>query len=155
MAQNNSANAYANKFFNTDFLKSFAPANNLFPFDFGAILETQRKNLQAVTEAQQLVVENFQAIAQRQSQILSQIVEDNTSIAQQIMTEGTPEEKVSRQAELVRTAYERSVSNLTELADLVSKSNRESGEIISKRVTASLTEFKSTIEKSTKEKEAA
>lgn len=149
MAQQSSsgANAYTNKFFNTDFLKGLMPANALFPFDFGAVLETQRKNMEALTEAQQIAVENLQAIAQRQTELLTQIVQDNTSLAQQIMAEGTPEEKVSRQTDLVRKSYERSVSGLTELSELVVKSNRETGEVISKRVTASLTELKSGLEK--------
>ena len=145
MAQNNtSAQAlFTNKFFDFNSMKNFAPAAGLFPFDFGNVLETMRKNMQAMTEAQQIAIENIQAIAQRQAEIMTQMVEDNTSLAQQIMTEGTPEEKISRQADLARKSYERSMSNLTELSDMVVKSNREAGEIISKRVTASLTEFKS------------
>lgn len=147
MAQNASSNAYVNKLLNGELWKGMMPSNAMFPFDISAMLETQRRNLQALTEAQQIAFENLQAIAQRQSQILSQLVEDNTTIAQQIMGEGTPEEKVTRQADLVRDAYERSVSSMTDLADLVSKSSRETGEVINKRVTASLTEFKSTMEK--------
>lgn len=158
MAQNTSSggNAYTNKFFNTDFMKGLMPANALFPFDLGAVMDIQRKNLEAFTEAQQIAVENLQAIAQCQTELLTQLVQDNTSLAQQIMTEGTPEEKVSRQADMVRKSYERSVSGLTELSDLVVKSNRETGEIISKRVTATLIEFKSGLEKApTKTKAAA
>lgn len=138
---------YTNKFFSTDFMKGLMPANSLFPVDFSALMEIQRKNLQAVSEIQQAAVESIQAIAQRQAALLSQIAEDNTTIAQQIMAEGTPEEKVARQADLVRKAYENSLSNINDLSDLVSKSGRDATEIISRRVTASLTEFKSTVEK--------
>lgn len=149
-----STSSGAGKFFNAEFFKSFTPANTLFPVDFTSLFDLQRKNMQAVVEANKIVVENIQAIAQRQTQILTQIVEDQTSLAQQIMTEGTPEEKVTRQADLARNAYERSVSNFNELTELVGKSNREAGEVISKRVTASLSEFKDSIEKA-KEKAAA
>ena len=149
-----STSSGAGKFFNAEFFKSLTPANTLFPVDFTSLFDLQRKNMQAVAEANKIVVENIQAIAQRQTQILTQIVEDHTSLAQQIMTEGTPEEKVTRQADLARDAYERSVSNFNELTELVSKSNREAGEVISMRVTASLSEFKDSIEKA-KEKAAA
>lgn len=150
MMTNNTSSAYTNQFFNSDFLKNFTPANTLFPFDLGAVLESQRKNIEALNEAQQIAVQNLQVIAKHQSELLTQIVEDNTQLARQILTEGTPEEKVSRQADLVRQSYERSLSGLTELSDLVVKSNRETGEVISKRVTASLTEFKSGLEDSAK-----
>lgn len=154
MAQDKTANAYTNKFFNADFFKGMTPANGLFSFDFGSVMETQRKNIEAITEANKVFTENLQLAAKLQAKIMTQMIEDNTTIAQQIMADGTPEEKVSRQADIVRNAYERSVSEISELADLVSKSNRESGEIINKRVTASLSEFKKTIDK-TKEKQAA
>lgn len=139
---------YTNTFFNPDFIKGMMPASNgLFPFDFSALMETQRKNMQTMSELQQIAVGNLQSIAQRQSEIISQMVESNTNMAQQIMTEGTPEEKIALQADMVRTAYENSVTGLTELSDLVAKSGKETGDIISKRVTASLTEFKSSVEK--------
>lgn len=157
MAQHTSsnANAYAN-FFNPDLIKSFIPANTLFPFDLGALLETQRKNIEAFTEAQQVAVSNLQTIAQRQAELLTQIVEDNRALSQGILSEGTPEEKVSRQADAVRKSYERSVSSLTELSELVVKSNREAGEIITTRVTASLSELQSGLDKKqTKAKTAA
>lgn len=144
------AQAYTNQFFNSDFLKGFSPVGGMFPFDMGAVMETHRKNIEAVAEAQQIALQNLQSIAQRQSEIMAQIVADNTTLVRQILAEGTPEEKVSRQADMVKKSYERSVTNLTELSEMVSKSNREAGEIISKRVTSSLTEFKAGLEDSTK-----
>lgn len=149
-----STSSGAGKFFNAEFFKSFVPANTLFPVDLSAFLELPRKNIEAAIEVQQIMVENMQTLAKRQAQMLTQIVEDNTTVAQQIMAEGTPEEKFSRQADIARSAYERSVSGFNELTELVSKSNREAGEVISKRVTASLTEFKDSVEK-TREKTAA
>jgi phasin family protein len=140
------ANAYTNQFFNSDFLKGFTPVNGMFPFDMGAVMETHRKNIEALTEAQQIAMQNLQSIAQFQSEMMTQIVADNTTLARQILTEGTPEEKVSRQADMVKQSYERSVSTMTELSEMVTKSNREAGEIISKRVTSSLTEFKAGLE---------
>ena len=152
MANNTSsnANAYANQFFNTDFVKGLLPANMLFPFNLEAVLETQRKNLEAFSEAQQVAIAHLQTIAQRQTDMLTQMVADNTEIAQQILGEGTPEEKMSRQADAVRQSYERSVTKLTEMTELVTRSNREAGEIINKRVAATLTELKSGLGKTAK-----
>lgn len=144
------ANAYTNQFFNSDFLKGLTPAAGMFPFDMGAMMETHRKNIEAIAEAQQIAMQNMQSIAQFQSEMMTQIVADNTTLARQILTEGTPEEKVSRQADMVKKSYERSVTGLTELSEMVAKSNREAGDVISKRVTSSLTEFKAGLEYTTK-----
>lgn len=151
MANNTSnANAYTNKFFNADFMKDMMPSNMLFPFDLDVIMETQRKNLEALSEAHQVTITHLQTIAQRQAAMMAQMVADNTEIAKQILAEGTPEEKMSRQADTVRQSYERSVSNLSEMTDLVARSGRETSEIINKRVTATLDELKSGLEKTPK-----
>ena len=121
-----------------------------FPFDFNALLETQRKNVQALTEAQQLALESLQTVAQRQAEILSRFVEDNSVLVQEIMTEGKPEDKVARQADLLRDNYEKSIASWNELADLVRVSNQEAAGIINKRVSASLKELKTALEKSAK-----
>jgi len=143
-----------NGLFNTDFLKGMMPSTSMMPFDFGAIMETGRKNMQAMTEMQQRSMEGWQALAKRQAEIMSRIVQDNTSLAQQMMTEGTPEEKIARQADLVLTAYETSMTGITELSEMVAETSRETGEIINKRVTGSLTEFKKSFDKDSKSKAA-
>lgn len=153
MAQNN--NPFAEFFSNNDFAKTFEQYQNL-PFDINSMLDTQRKNIQALTEAQHLAVENLQAIVQRQTEILSQLVEDNSNIAKEFMGEGTPEEKISKNADLLKKVYERTVKNMEELSDIISKSNSEASDIINKRVSASINELKNSLEKpSAKQKKAA
>lgn len=144
---NNKAN---DGFFTGDFTKVFAtiPAN--VPFDMQSFFEVQRKNFQAFTEAQQLAIEGLQAVAQRQTEIISQMVEDNSRLAKEMMAEGTPEDKVSRQTDIVKKSYEKSVGDAKEIADLVSKSSQQASEIINKRVYASLNELKAAIEKNKK-----
>ena len=116
-------------------------------FDVKALLEIQRKNIEAVSEANKLAFEGFQAAGQRQAAILSQIVEDTSSIVKEITAEKTPEEKMTRQAELVKNAYEKSVTNWRELTDIIGESSKEASDIINRRVTSSLTELKSTLDK--------
>lgn len=135
----------------SNFFESFKIA----PFDIQSLMETQRKNIQAITEAQQIAIENFQAITQRQTEMLSQIVEENSKIATQIMGEGTPEEKIAKQADLFKGLYERSVKNINDLAEMVSNGNQEASKIINKRVSASITEIKSSLIEKQQQKRAA
>lgn len=133
--------------FKSDFTKSF-PGFQSFPFDMKSVMELQRKNAQAVIAAQQVAMESLQAIAQRQSEIMSQIVEDNSSIAKEILSEGTPEQKIAKQADLVKKSHEKTVTNMRELADMIGKSTTEASDIINKRISASLSEVKTAMEKS-------
>jgi phasin family protein len=147
-------NPFADFFSQNDFAKLFENYQSA-PFDLKALLETQRKNVQAISEANQIAMGNLQTIAQRQTEILSQIVEDNSSLAKELMTEGTPEEKIAKNAKLFKNIYERTVGNMQELSEMINKSNQEASKIINKRVTATMNEIQSSLEKTPSKKEAA
>lgn len=135
------------KFFDPNLAKSLSGFNG-FPFDVQTFVESQQKNFQAFTEAQQTALQGIQAAAQRQNELLSQIVEDQSKLAREIMSEGTPEQKVAKQTDLIKKNYESSISNMKEISELLNKSNQQATDIINKRVTASLTEIKTALEKS-------
>jgi phasin family protein len=117
-------------------------------FDMQAIMDAQRKNIEALTAANQTAVQGMQAVAQRQAEILSQAMNEVSSIAQQLAgSASNPQEMTTKQAELARKAFEQALSNMRELAEMVSKSNTEAFAIINKRVTESLQELKSLVAK--------
>jgi len=142
-------NPFAEFFTANDFSKFFENAQSM-PFDLQGFMETQRKNMQALSNAQQIAIENLQTIAQRQSAIISEMVEDNAQITKELMSEGTPEEKISKNADLFKTLYERSVKNMNDIAEMMNKSNQEASDIINKRVKATMNEVKAAIDKSQK-----
>lgn len=120
------------------------------PFDMKSALEAGRKSFQALTEAQQIEMESLQTALQRGAEIFSQVMQDQSEIAKELMHEGTPEEKIARGADLIRKSYERTVCGIREVGDIVSKSSREAGDILNRRVSASLSEIQSSAEESAK-----
>ncbi len=116
------------------------------PFGMKEVMESIRKSIQACTEAQQVAAQSLQAIRQRQTEIMSQMVQDSSAVAKQVMDEGTPEEKIARSAELIRDAYEKTVNNYREVGDIASKSAREAMDILNERITNAFDEIKSTAE---------
>ena len=146
--------AFESFFAQNDFAKAFENYQSL-PFDWSILLETQRKNIQALTDAQQKTYEALQTIMQRQGEVLSNLVEQNGKLAQDIMGEGTPEEKLAKNADAFQKVYEDSVQNLKGLSDMIQQSNDEASQIINSRVSASVSEIKSAIQTSQKQKKAA
>ncbi len=117
-------------------------------FDMEAAVAAQRKNIEALTAANQAAVQGMQAVAQRQAEILSQAMSEVSAVAQQLSSAGSnPQELTAKQAELARKAFEQALANARELAEMVSKSNTEAFAIINKRVTESLQELKSLVAK--------
>lgn len=129
---------------NLNNLNNMNPASNMQMAGFKDIMESARKSVQAFAEAQQIAVESMQTVMQRQREIISKAMQDNSAILQEIVNEGTPEEKVARGAELIREAYEDAISGMQEVGDICTKSGREACDVIARRITTYLDEVKST-----------
>lgn len=115
--------------------------------DVEAVVSSQRRNLEALTAANQLAIEGMQAVAKRQTEILRQMMEEASQAVRDVMAAGSPEDKAARQTELVKDAFKRAIGNMRELAEMVSKSQGEAFEVINKRVTDSLDEIKGAVAK--------
>lgn len=133
-------------FLNSDFSKGFGSMG----FDMQSLMELQRKNMQAFTEAQQLTMVGMQAVAQKQTEFFSQLMEDNSKLAKEMMGSATTEEKVACQANMVKKSYEKSMMNAQKIAEMVGNSNQQASEIIGKRISTSLDEMKASMDKAKK-----
>lgn len=110
--------------------------------DVNEIIASQQKNLEALTAANQAAIAGIQAVATRQAEIMQQTFSATSSAAEELVKSGTPQEAASKQADLVKSTFEKALSDMTEIAELVSKSNVEAGAVINKRVTENLEEVK-------------
>jgi phasin family protein len=127
-----------------------APSAN--PFDFKAILETQRKNMQALTEANQCAMNSWQALTRRQAEMVSEFVQDNSGRARDAIAESGAQEKLTKQAEMLKAACEQSIENTRELAEIVRKSSNEISEIVNGRLFAGMGEARNAAVAATKKK---
>ncbi len=118
--------------------------------DATAILESQKRNMEAIVQANRLSFEGTQALMHRQGEIIRQAVEEASRAVQSFSAAGTPDEVLSKQAELVKDSFERTLSNVRELAEMGAKSNQEAVEVLNKRVSDSLEELKSQIKATAK-----
>lgn len=145
--QDNTQNPFG---FQQDFSSFFSAFPATLPGSAKSLMETQRRNIQAISEAQKNAMQSWQNLTQRQVRMVSQFVQDNAGLAQEIMKEGTPEEKVARQAEIFKRAYEVGMAQTQELASLIAQSNKETAEIINRRFSASINEIRDTLQTNNK-----
>jgi phasin family protein len=110
--------------------------------DMEKVVAVQRKNVEALTSANQTAMEGIQAIAKRQSEILRSMIEESNSALKTMMEQGSPEEKMAKQADLLKASFEKTLTHMRELSEMVAKSNREAFDVINSRVTESLDEIK-------------
>ncbi len=131
-----------NPFFDIDFTK-IAADYKIPGLDVEALVGAQRRNIEAITAANQLAFEGLQAVGRRQAEILRQTLEETAAVLRDAVAQGTPEEKLAKQTDLAKQAFEKALANMKELADLLAKSNQDAAAVISARVTASIDEVKS------------
>lgn len=120
--------------------------------DAQALVEYQKRNLAAVASANKVALEGAQAVIRRQAEIVRKSVEDASKAFSELNAAETPQEKLVKQAELTKQAYEAALANLQELADIASKSNGEAASLLSARVSESFGEFTSEVKKTAKKK---
>jgi phasin family protein len=113
--------------------------------DFEAFLSAHRKNFEAVTAANQLALEGMQAVVRRQSELVRQSWEESTKAVSELMNGGAPEDKVSKQVDLMKGAFDKAIANVKEVTELLSKSNGAAADLLSARVRESIEEVKSAI----------
>jgi len=133
-------------FLETDLTKIFSEFR-IPGLDIESLVATQRRNIEAVTAANQLAVEGMQAVIRRQGEIIRQMVEESGSAMRDLMSAGAPEQKIAQQADLVKSAFEKALANLRELTEMVAKSNTEAADVLTKRIGDSLTELKSSLQR--------
>ncbi|VFM95123.1 MAG: phasin family protein [Candidatus Kentron sp. G] len=118
--------------------------------DSTAILESSRKNIEALVSANRQAVEGLQAVVNRQGEMLRETANEAASALKQLSSGDNPSEVMTKQMELIKPALERVLLNARELAEMIQQSNTETFEIVKKRFEESLSEFKSVVQQNQK-----
>jgi phasin family protein len=111
--------------------------------DLEAVAQSQRRNIEALTHANQLALESTQAWMRRNLELARQGMEDLQAMMSELTKpNGSMEDRIARQAEYSKKAVEKGLANFRDLADLVTKANSDAMNVLTKRVTESLEEVR-------------
>ena len=113
-----------------------------------ALISAQRKSIESLTSASQTAFEAFQSLSRRQAELARQNFEATTGVVQSILSAPTPEEKLAKQTEAAKATLDRSVSNLKEITDTITKNQYQTIELVSHAFTQSLEDFKNIVKPS-------
>ncbi len=116
--------------------------------DSSALLAAHRRNMEVLSNANRLALEGAQAVARRHMEIMQQTMTELSEHMRELSAPETPQAKAARQAELVKKSYERAVSNIRDLSDLIQRSNGEALTVLSERFKEAMDEVKGLLEKS-------
>ncbi len=110
--------------------------------DMEAVLTAHRRNLEALTEANRVALEGAQAVARRHMEIMQATMSGLTTTLKEISVTDTPTVRATKQADLLKQAYENAVMNTRELGDLIQRSNTEAMSKLNHRFSEAMSEMK-------------
>lgn len=110
-------------------------------FDMTSVIETQRKNIDALTAANQLAYEGMQALVKKQAEMFSERVQEIQAEVHKAST-GSPAEALSQRKEFVQQTFQKIFEDMRELAEMAQKSQTETLAAISQRAARDVKESK-------------
>jgi len=134
----------------SEFTRMFADMKMPAAPDMEALMAAHRRNLETLSAANRVALEGAQAIARRNMEIMQQTMTELTENMRNFATVETPSARAARQADLLKAAYERAVSNMQEIADLIQKSSGEALGLLNHRFSEAFDEVKALTAKTTK-----
>ncbi len=115
--------------------------------DVEALVAAQRKNIETLSTANKLALEGMQAVAKRNMEIMQQSLADMTEAMKAIASAEAPQAKAAKQAELLKSTYEKAMQNIRELQDMIQKMSGDTLGVLNRRVGEALDEVKTMMEK--------
>jgi phasin family protein len=126
--------------FDADFAKMFATLKLPLMPDMGALMAAQQRNIEALTQAYKVTLQGGQDVARRHMEIMQQTMVELGDTMQSLAGTETPQAKVTKQAEALKKAYERAVTNLKEMSETIQHANAEAVAVLNKRFAEAIEE---------------
>ena len=125
-----------------EFTKMFSEMKMPTLPDMEALMSAHRRNLETLSAANRVALEGAQAVARRNMEIMQQTMSELTESMRNFASVDSPGARATRQADLLKAAYERAVANMQEIGDLIQKSNGEALGLLNHRFTEAMEEVK-------------
>lgn len=114
-----------------------------------AIIAAQQRNIEALSAANRIALENAQAIARRQTEIMQQTLAELGEAVRSLADPGAAPSTPAHQAERMQQAFGRAVANMQELSGLIQRASGEAAGVLNERLAAATEEARALMAKST------
>ena len=123
-----------------EFSKMFQDAR-LPGVDPEAVMAAQKKNMDALVAANKAAASGYQELFSRQVSLLEEGVANMRDNLNAVTENAATAEGQKKNAEIAKTAFEKAIADLTELADSATKTHKDAFGIVQARVQESIEEL--------------
>jgi phasin family protein len=130
-----------------NFDASFFERFNVPGIDTQALMESQRKNIEALVNANRKAAEGYANMMRRQGEIMTETMQSIQEAAADLMKANAGQDLPKKQAELVEKTVGRAFKHMKELADMAVTANTDAFKIMRDRASESIEELRALTEK--------
>jgi phasin family protein len=112
------------------------------PVDVDAVVTAYLKNVEALSQANQLAAESMQALARRQTEVVQEAIDEASALVRSWTQPVAPEERLVNTVQAAKQAFERGFAHACELNELATKASTDLFGVIAKRVSESFDEVR-------------
>ena len=110
--------------------------------DFAALVDRERKNIEALTKANRIAFEGWQRLVRRQAEMLQETMKKVVADAGQ--------EDAKKRVDLAKEGFEKALANMRELAEITTQSQKEAFDVVSKRIEENMEGIRNPVNKAGK-----
>jgi phasin family protein len=133
--------------FDPEALGDLFSAAKLPGVDIDAALAAQQKNVEALIEANQVVIAGYQDLYKRQVALFEAAVVGTKDKLAEVQGQPLTAEQATKNVEALKATFEKTAADVQELAELAQKANTGAFEIVKARAEEAVAEFKTAAEK--------
>src|SRR6185503_11897132 len=135
-----------------NFDQNFFERFNVPGIDTQALMDSQRKNIDALINANRKAAEGYANMMRRQGEILTETMQAIQEATSDLMKANSGQDLPKKQAELVEKTVGRAFKHMRELAEMAVSANSDAFKIMRDRATESIEELRALTEKMTPQK---
>ena len=95
--------------------------------DFAALVDRERKNIEALAKANRIAFEGWQRLVRRQAEMLQETMK-------KVVADAGQEDAKKKRADLAKEGFEKALANMRELAEMTTRSQKEAFDVVRKRI---------------------
>ncbi len=133
--------------FDPEKLKELFGAAKLPGVDADAVLAAQQKNVDAMIEANKVVIAGYQDLYKRQIALFEAAIAQAKDKLTEAQGQPLTTEQAIQNVEAMKAAFEKAAADVKELAELTQKANTDAFEIVKARAEEAVAEFKTAADK--------
>ncbi|HUS56306.1 MAG TPA: phasin family protein [Thermohalobaculum sp.] len=137
-------NAFA---FDADKIKDMFTTAKMPVVDTDAMMAAQKKNVDALIEANKVVTAGYQDLYKRQVALFEAAVSQAKDMMTDVKAQPMNADQATQSIDVIKSAFEKTAADLNELAEMAQKANTSAFEVVKARAEEAVTEFKTAAEK--------